>query len=438
MHELPMELDDGLVMRRARPEDAEPLAAFNALVHENATEDLDTNLVAAMTRDLMVPGESGCGPDNFLVVEESASGLIVSSLCYVSQTWTFAGIPVEVGQPEIVGTLEAFRRRRLVRRQFEVIHEWGRERGHLMQVITGIPWYYRLFGYEMTLDLHSGMDVLGHTVPKPKDGEEERFTIRAAEERDLPFLVRMHGQMAARSVFACPRDEAQMRYELLGRSEHSGVHYRNEVVEEAGEPVGWLLRAKRPDFTSALAAYALEFVPDRPMYEPALAVARHLLRTAASLEQRGTQPGVALTLGQGHPVYGVLAAHLSPSDRRYTFFVRVPDVAAFLERVRPALEARLAASPMAGYTGALHIGWYRDGVRLAFEDGRLAEIPRGAPDETQPHANFPEPTLLHLLTGYRSLTELRRAFADCGCTPAAVPLVNALFPKRASHVWPWI
>jgi hypothetical protein len=44
---------------------------------------------------------------------------------------------------------------------------------------------------------------------------------------------------------------------------------------------------------------------------------------------------------------------------------------------------------------------------------------------------------LQLLFGYRSLEELEYAFADCYSeTPEAAVLLNVLFPKQASNVWP--
>ena len=50
---------------------------------------------------------------------------------------------------------------------------------------------------------------------------------------------------------------------------------------------------------------------------------------------------------------------------------------------------------------------------------------------------FPELTFLQLLFGYRSLDELRYAFADCGAYGDEVNVVlNTLFPKQASLVWP--
>ena len=62
------------------------------------------------------------GVGDFTIVEDIRSGDIVSSMNLIDQTWTYAGIPFEVGRPELVGTLPAHRNRGLVRKQFEVIH----------------------------------------------------------------------------------------------------------------------------------------------------------------------------------------------------------------------------------------------------------------------------------------------------------------------------
>src|SRR6185503_21237380 len=67
-------------------------------------------------------------------------------------------------------------------------------------------------------------------------------------------------------------------------------------------------------------------------------------------------------LGTEHPLYHV--SRLPERDPGYAWYVRVPDVAAFLTVVTPALERRLAASPCAGHTGTLTLGFYSDGVRL--------------------------------------------------------------------------
>ena len=119
-----------------------------------------------------------CGADDFTIVEEASTGAIISSMVLISQTWTYDGIAFGVGRPELVGTAPAYRRRGLVRRQFEVLHQWSAERHERLQAITGIPWYYRQFGYEMALNLGGGRVGYRPHIPCLKDGETEPYRVR--------------------------------------------------------------------------------------------------------------------------------------------------------------------------------------------------------------------------------------------------------------------
>jgi len=143
------DLGDGLVLRRATREDTEALVTFNARIHGNLEKEERDERVGAWTRDLMERPHPTFDVGDFTIVEDTRSAEIVSSLNLISQTWTYGGIPFGVGRPELVGTHPDYRNRGLVRAQFETIHQWSAERGEKIQAITGIPYYYRLFGYEM-------------------------------------------------------------------------------------------------------------------------------------------------------------------------------------------------------------------------------------------------------------------------------------------------
>ena len=108
----------------------------------------------------------------------------------IPQTWTYEGIPFGVGRSELVGTLPEFRKRGLVRMQYEEIHKWSAERGQMVQAITGIPYFYRKFGYEMALDLSGGRFGYEAHVPKLKDGETEPYRLRPA----TPCRHPLHGR----------------------------------------------------------------------------------------------------------------------------------------------------------------------------------------------------------------------------------------------------
>ncbi|MCA1665916.1 MAG: GNAT family N-acetyltransferase, partial [Thermomicrobia bacterium] len=235
---LPRDLGDGLVLRRATVDDAEILADFNAQVHQDL-EEPDVG-IDVWTRDMMRGDHPTTGAGDFLVVEDTRNDVIASSLCHISQRWSYAGIPFGVGRPEMVGTHPDYRRRGLVRAQFEVIHQWSAERGEAVQVIGGIPWYYRQFGYEMALELDSGRFGYPADVPGLEEGATEAYRIRPATEADVPLLARAYEFGMRRGRVACLRDANQWRYDIAGHSPTSDMRLEVRVIETAdGTPVGF-------------------------------------------------------------------------------------------------------------------------------------------------------------------------------------------------------
>jgi hypothetical protein len=104
--------------------------------------------------------------------------------------------------------------------------------------------------------------------------------------------------------------------------------------------------------------------------------------------------------GAQHPAYEALGDGQPSVLEPYAYYLRVPDLPAFLNLIRPALEKRLAASIAAGYNGILHIGFYRDGLKMTFERGRITGIESWKPRPDQEgEAAFPNRIFLQLLFG---------------------------------------
>lgn len=448
------DLGDGLVLRRATPDDADALAGFNGDVHRGQGDSEPDAWVAAWTHDLLTVPHPTFRPDLFTLVEDTRDGTVASSLNLIPQTWTFDGIPFGVGRPELVGTHPDYRRRGLVRKQFEAIHRWSAEMGHPAQAITGIPWYYRQFGYEMCLDLGGSRRLPASQVPALPEGQAEPFRLRPATEADLPAMAAIDAHGRARSAIACARDEALWRHELRRAGEPAPLGQPLLAIEAAdgaaggaaGRVVGYLSHAERL-WGTGLAVAALELGPDVPWPAAIPSVLRHVKatgeRSAAATASGGNAPAagfdaIVLGLGDDHPAYRTLPQHAASRRPPYAWFVRVPDLPAFLRHVAPALEARLAASDAAGHTGELTIDFYdRPGVRLAFERGRLATIEPWVGEYHAANASFPGLTFLRILVGWRSLAEVEDAFPD-GAVRGETPrvLLDALFPRRPSFVWP--
>jgi hypothetical protein len=169
------------------------------------------------------------------------------------------------------------------------------------------------------------------------------------------------------------------------------------------------------------------------------AILRHLALAGRRLEL-ATKESLAwlyFRLGSEHPIYEALPALLSPAGREYAWYVRVPDIAAFINHVAPALEARLSRSVAAGHSGELLLNFYTDGVRLIVSEGRVAAERWPEASHDLGSASFPDLTFLKVLFGYKSLKEVEAAFPDCRVkTEQAQVLLEALFPKQTSLIWP--
>lgn len=440
---LPCDLGNNLVLRRATTADSDKLAEFQGQVHRSPGRvELEPG-VASWVRDLMCGDHPTFAPGDFTLVEDRTTGEVVSSLNLISQTWTYAGIPFKVGRPELVGTKPEYRKQGLVRRQFEVIHAWSAERGELVQGITGIPFYYRQFGYEMAMNLGGGRTAPISNVPVLKEGQSEPFRTRHVTEADLPLIVAIDAAASARSLVTCPRDEAMWRYEWFGKLADDLNRNEWRVLESMeGRAVGLfsyypieLWDGRR------LGVNYLEVLPGVSW----LAVAPSVLRaTQAEGEALAAATGKTLqalhfSLGAEHPFYDVTYDRVPVVNRPYAWYLRVPDMPAFLRLITPVLEERLRNSVAVGHTGELKLSFYRNGVRLVFEQGRITTVEPWLPSrEDEGSASFPGLSFLQLLFGYRTLDELRAAFADCWTeSDDERALVQALFPKQSSWFAPW-
>lgn len=434
------DLGDGLVMRRSTAADARAIAEFNAWVQgdPDASRPIEGETYWAL--DLLRGDHPTFHEDDFTIVEDTRDGKIVSVTNLIDQVWSYAGIPFGVGRPESVGTLPAYRNRGLIRAQFDVLHRWSAERGHLVQGITGIPYYYRQFGYEMALNLGGGRAGAPATIPDLKPGEAEAYRFREATEADLPFVLAVDEFARQRLLVACVRDLAQWRYEIFGKSAKNLTRLEWRIIETAaGEPVGYLGHGFMLDGRGRLHMPVCELKQGASWLAVAGPLLRYLKEVGEAYAGREGRSfgGVYAEVGPGHPFLAVVRERLPIVVPAYAWYLRVPDLPGFLRHIAAALEERLARSPAAGHTGELKLSFYRQGIRLSFEAGRLTRCEAWRPCHEDPGAAaFPGLTFLQLLFGYRTLDELQAAFSDCWVDgDEARCLIEALFPKQPSAVW---
>ncbi len=439
---LPQSLGDGLLLRRATPADIEAVTKLNSRILTDEGEL--PSWLEAWTRDLMSGRHPVTTAADFVIVEDTKTGQLVSSMGLIPQVWFYEDIPFGVGRPELVVTDPAYRRRGLVRAIFEVIHALSAAQGHLAQAITGIPWFYRQFGYEYALPLGGSCNLNLSDIPPLKEREAEPFQTRLATEADIPILMRLYRHQCAGKLVTTQIDEARWRYDLSGHSPGSfqEVHIYC-LLDETDRVIGYFTTSAH-FWWDRLVLWELTVVEGISLRAVLPTVARALKVQAEAYQAKAEAnqkplTGLRFNLGLEHPAYAAFENKFGPFQRPYAWYVRVPDLPAFIGHIAPVLEKRLSASVMSGFSGELKITFYRGGLRLVFEQGRLAEVRDWQAPGTDHHwdgAGFPPLVFLQLLFGYHSLEELRAAFPDCRADEEPALLLNALFPKQLSWVLP--
>jgi GNAT superfamily N-acetyltransferase len=430
------ELGEGLVLRRATVADTEAVVAFNRAAHADPPDYRPEEHAAAWTRELIDGSHPSMRAEDFTIVEDVKEGRIASCLCLISHRVHYGGVELRCGQPELVGTHPEYRRRGLIAAQFEEIHRWAEARGQDLQLIDGIPWYYRQFGYEMALE--SGQGRVVYATDLDAGPVRDGVRVRRASEADAGFLAAVQQQGNQRHRLSCPRDEAFWRFELSGRG-HGSMRFREfKIVEsEPGEPLAALVHY--PILGRGLLPVNLCEAREGaswPTLLPALFAELRQSGEAFAERDGGSFGGVSLFLGSEHPLYPVVGSRAARRLPSYAWYVRVPDLPGFVRKVAPALEAHLAASEGAGYTGRVDLSLYHSGLRLQIDAGRLTEVETWQPSTDRPgHVGLPDLTFLQLLFGFRSLPELRDFLPDCLVRHETVgAVVEALFPPQVSDL----
>jgi hypothetical protein len=423
----PADLGDGLVLRRGTEADAERAVelAREVLTQEDGSPDVG---VVLWTGDLFERPPPGFSADLFTLVEDTVTGELVSMLCLIPQTWTYSGLPFGVGRIELVATRPAYRRRGLIRAQIDAVHRRSAEMEHFVQAITGVPWFYRRFGYDMALDLGGGRS--GRLEDVPEAPADDPWAVRPAAAPDLEVLERRYTSAMERYLVACRRDEAMWHHDF-GRRSPGAVYHRNlAVVERAGEPAGVLVYSG-PE-RGKMFVTLCEIDPEAGWRAGILAALRYLRQAAGDAAS-----AVRFGATTEHPAFSAARDVLTSSHDPYAWYVRVADLPAFLQRVAPVLEWNLAESPFAGHSATVRINLYTDGIWLRLEDGSLVDVGRFRPGDFEDgDAAFPDLSFLQMVFGRRTARQLRDARADCWFSGEEVAgLLDALFPAAPSMVY---
>jgi predicted N-acetyltransferase YhbS len=360
-------LPDGLRLRAARPADLDQIGSL-----------------------LVDRGEAGDDVDHRLVVQDTAAGWetsgvvvdgdrVVATATLLDETVRVGEVTMPAGQVELVATAEEYEGRGLMRALMGWAHDLSAARGHLLQVMIGIPYVYRRFGYEYAIDLPPAREVRdlpapaapapaapAPAAPAPTTGpghgpHRDPYALRPARDEDAAALAALQAQAQAPYDVAVPHPEARWRWLLETPASALWVLAR-EV--EGGEEVVASVRL-RDDDDGVLLADAAARDDD---------AAEALLRAVVRL-----RPGRRLSV-----VDRALTAparrwadRLGPADElAEQYYGRVPRLAPVLDVMRPVLTARMAGAGLDRAGTEIVLSTFGEHVRVPVDDDGVLGAPR--------------------------------------------------------------
>ncbi|MEU5692208.1 GNAT family N-acetyltransferase [Actinosynnema sp. NPDC020468] len=377
-------MGDDLVLRVAQPGD---LDRIGALLTDRGTAD------DAVDHRLVVE-DPDAGWERCAVVVDGDR--VVSTLTLLDETLHLGGVEIPAGQIELVATDRAYEGRGLVRRLVAWAHELSARRGHLTQVMLGIPYFYRQFGYGYAVPISATRAVTGKPVT-------EGHTIRRATVADIPAMASLQAGEQERADLFMPHSAGLWRWlvERAGSTEW--------VVERAGVPVA-TGRTTPPEEGVRLCEQAAVDVD----------AARALLVLSEAAEVTERPDTVA-----GDAVEPFLAP---AAEQAESYYVRVADPVALFDRLRPVFGARLRD---AGFdAGEVLVSFFRSHLRMPFADGVVGPVVAGGRMQgpgAEGGAGVAPDMVAALLYGPWGMKGLQARFADVYPGPKA-DLMYALFP----------
>ncbi|GHH50422.1 GNAT family N-acetyltransferase [Lentzea cavernae] len=322
---------------------------------------------------------------------------IVSTATLMDETVTLAGLDIPAGQVEQVATDSEYEGRGLVRQLMNWAHNRSRQRGHLVQVMIGIPYFYRQFGYTYSIPVKQTRKLT--TKPEPVAAH----TIRRATEADIPVLQRFQDDTQRTTDLRMGHSTACWRW-LVNRTGST-----TWIVDRDGSPVA-SGRSTPPEEGDVVLGEITGIDDDAVKALVALVNPDEVMERLPVLEQ---------FLGSD-----------DPDVKQY--LVRIPDVPGLLEHLRPVFTRRLRGQDPADVV----LGFFRTHVRFRWDGTEMGPYEWGgtllAPG-SEGGAGIAPDLLASLLFGPHGIDGLRQLHTDVYPGPQKA-LMNALFPPISSDL----
>lgn len=340
----PTTLPDGAVVRAATLADLPAMMQIET-DREGADDAVDLELTA----------RTDAGLAGMSVVE--LDGRVLSIATLLDESMRIGTVTVPTGQVEMVATAKDAEGRGYVRALMQRCHDVSKARGHVFQVMIGIPNFYRQFGYSYSIPMHPWATMSPGTV-MPAGLQTDIATINNTDNTDNTDNT---GECAAL------QDRVQSQFSVA--MPHSDDCWRWILSHSSSKQV--LVRDSNGQAQAVARVYADDGDVDMGEVASTSAEATDaLLAHALSLSSADGSARVNV-----RPHVPGLSEGVQDIERADWYYVRIDDPASVLSALASELLARLHADGQE--SGETLLSFWSSHVQLQWDASTLRVIAGG-------------------------------------------------------------
>ncbi|KAG2185070.1 hypothetical protein INT43_000983 [Umbelopsis isabellina] len=453
------DIDERLLLRWATPEDLDKTS--KAVVDVFSSPSLRLESLGIQFQRLSA-GENGLmtNKDCLVIVDKKdPTQPIVAFTSYWQEQHIYEGISYNVGRPAWVGVKDNpdFRGKRLQQHILDELHRRSKEDGTLVQVVNGINYYYRQFGYEYAIEYGQRSKTWLQSIPTLKDGQVETLRYRRATMDDVDDILAFDIARNQNCAVFLPMSRAWITAQLkeFEKKREDATYFltRQVIMFENfdGKTVGFFIIWGLEDEACGdiMSVYHMGFAPDLDIASVIFSAMRNVIafiKTQVDETRFAQFTSIGWHMSESHPVARAIPSHMRipatmPYDEDFAYYVRVPELDAFIRHILPALNRRLKESSLhSSYTGSIRVSNYSPkvpGFELDIKNGEICQVSRFVKRDQRYDPNlarFPSHTFLLVLFGRRSIDDLKYIFPDVDMSEDVQKILDVLFPKKISII----
>jgi len=356
-------------------------------------------------------------------VEERYTGQAVSSLILEPLEWRFDNVIVPSCEMDFVATLPQYRGRNFIALMNELYEQVMKERGYLISVLRGIPYYYRRFGYEFVFNLDERITLKNNMIP---DIKYEDFRIRKANQEDLSFIKEKYEEFFHNFYVSNKYEPISFKYKFINE-EISEKYFSTYILEEKNKKLSFFFIGLSYDKSGF--SLIVPPISELNMNKILLFINNEFIDKQ---DNRGDETKFFCSIETKFGQYLIkLGGVAVPS---YGWQVKIPNLTLFFKHIKLILEQRIEVSQFKGISRDIKISDYHEILTLKFSNGKVidvtSEVKFSEPEVSD--VKIPGPVLYKLILSYNSFEEIKFLIKDAVIKPESKPLINILFPKKKS------